>query len=99
MGAMPIYCYEVIATGELFEVEHPSDGPFLTEHPETGEKVQRIYTAPNISGKYGGDYSKNMLSDKNLAKSGFTKYVRDPLTSRYQRTVGSFGPKELRPKG
>lgn len=96
---MPIYCYQVDATEEVFEVEHPSDGPFLTVHPETGEPVHRIYTAPNIAGKFGRDYNRNLLSDKSLEKSGFTKYVRDPLTSRYQRVVGSFGPKELRPKG
>lgn len=99
MGAMPIYCYEVIDTGEYFEVEHSSDGPFLTEHPETGQKVQRVYTTPNLGGRFSGDYNKNILSNKNLEKSGFTKYERDPLTQRYNRVAGKFGPAQLRPKG
>lgn len=43
---MPIYVYEIIKSGETFEVlQKITDRP-LTEHPETGEPVRRILSAP-----------------------------------------------------
>ena len=41
--------------------------PALKKHPETGEPVQRIPQAPNVT---RGD----VLSNKNLDRLGFTKY-------------------------
>lgn len=96
---MPVYLYEVVKTGELIEIEHGINDPAPTQHPETGEALQRVYTAPNIGTKYGSDNTKRLLSDESLKKGGFTKYVRDPVTRRYNRTVGNLGPSQLRPHG
>jgi predicted nucleic acid-binding Zn ribbon protein len=96
---MPIYLYEVVPTGEILEIEHPASEPALTRHPETGRPIHKVFTVPNIGTRCGSEYSKNLLSDSSLAKSGFTKYVRDPLTKRYNRTVGNIGPAQLRPRG
>ena len=96
---MPTYLYEVVATGEVLEIEHPSSDPTLTEHPETGQPIRKVFTAPNIGTRYGSDYSKNLLADASIAKSGFTKYVRDPVSKRYNRTVGNMGPAQLKPRG
>ena len=45
---MPTYVYEVIQngepTGERFEVVQPISEDPLTEHPETGEPVERVIT-------------------------------------------------------
>ena len=69
---MPTYVYQVVtddgSEGEIFEVVQKMSDPALKKHPETGEKVQRIPQAPNIS---GGD----ILADKNLDRLGFTKYT------------------------
>jgi hypothetical protein len=96
---MPTYLYEVVATGELLEIDHPASEAAPTTHPETGTPIQRVYTVPNLGGKHSSTNTKALLSDKNLAKSGFTKYVRDPVSRRYNRTVGSAGPQQLRPHG
>jgi hypothetical protein len=96
---MPVYLYEVVKTGELIEIEHSIDEAAPTKHPETGAPIRRVYTAPNIGTRYGSDYSKKLLSDESIAKSGFTKYVKDPVTRRYNRTVGNIGPQQLRPNG
>ncbi|MHC5023365.1 MAG: FmdB family zinc ribbon protein [Planctomycetota bacterium] len=77
---MPTYVYQVInddgSEGEVFEVVQPmSDAP-LTTHPETGQPVRRIPQAPNIAGKWSDHGTKQMLSDKNLDRLGFTKYQK-----------------------
>lgn len=59
---MPIYEYRR-KDGSTFEViQKFSDDP-LTEDPETGEPVERVYTAPAIhfkgSGFHNTDYSSN----------------------------------------
>ena len=96
---MPVYLYEVVKTGEILEIEHGVNDEAPQVHPESGLKIQRIYAAPHIAGKFGGDYHKKILSDESIAKSGFTKYVRDPVTRRYNRTAGKDGPEQLRPHG
>lgn len=96
---MPTYLYEVLSSGELIEIDHPATDPLHTTHPESGQPIRRVYTVPNLGTRYGSGNTKNILSDNNLAKTGFTKYVRDPVTKRYNRTVGTQGPAQLRPKG
>lgn len=96
---MPTYLYEVISTGEIIEIEHSASEAAPTNHPESGKPLRRIYTAPNLSGKYSEANTKRILSDENIAKSGFTKYVRDPISQRYNRTAGNSGPAQLRPRG
>lgn len=96
---MPVYLYEVVSTGEIIEIEHGINDTPPSSHPETGEPLRRVYTAPNLSTRYTPGHTKNLLSDASLKKTGFTKYVRDPVSRRYNRTVGNFGPSQLRPHG
>lgn len=77
---MPTYLYQVVTDddneGEVFEVVQKMSDPPLTEHPETGEPVQRIPARPYVPGS-GSDHStKQMLDNKNLDRLGFTKYKR-----------------------
>ena len=48
---MPLYEYEVVlpdgTAGEVFEVLQPMSDPPLTEHPESGEPVRRVFGMPN----------------------------------------------------
>jgi hypothetical protein len=94
---VPVYVYEIVlpdgSAGASFEVlQAMSDAP-LTAHPETGQPVRRVLTAPNVMGKYADASLATNLSDKNLAAKGFTKYVKTGDGS-YEKTTGS-GPSRL----
>lgn len=95
---MPVYTYQVInddgSPGETFEVVRSMKEPPLTEHPETGRPVKRIFQPVHIAGLTSSHHDKTRLSDDNLAKNGFTKYVRNGK-GHYERHVGDAGPKEL----
>ena len=78
---MPIYLYEVIREdekpGERFEVVQGIKEPPLTEHPETGEPVQRIMQ-PCFAGGIWNEAAmgRRMKDDRKLEQQGFTKYVK-----------------------
>jgi len=96
---MPTYTYQVIhedgSEGEVFTAMHGMSEPPLAEHPETGEKVVRIFDAPHIAGSGHERVQKQNMSDKNLDRLGFTKYVRNGK-GHYEKRVGK-GPTELHP--
>ena len=91
---MPTYVYQVItdddSEGEVFEVVQSMTEPALERHPETGQPVRRVPTAPNIGGDWSDAGTKNKLSDSNLDRLGFTKYQRAG-DGKYEKTAGS-GP-------
>lgn len=95
---MPVYTYQVLkddgSAGETFEVFRKMGDPPLKHHPETGEKVTRVYTPVHIAGMTSGLHSKTLLSDKNLEKNGFTAYRRNGK-GHYERTAGAEGPGTL----
>lgn len=94
---MPIYVYEVVLPdeepGQMFEVIQRMADPPLTTHPTTGQPVRRVIQPPNIAGKWSESGAKKMLSDRNLAEQGFTKYVRTGDGS-YEKTTGQ-GPRKI----
>ena len=94
---MPFYVYEVLLkdgeTGQQFEIMQKMSDPPLTEHPSTGQPVRRVITAPNIGGGWSEKGTKDRLSDKNLDRLGFTKYVRSG-DGQLEKVVGK-GPKEI----
>lgn len=75
----------------IFEVDHGINNK-LTQDPQTGYPVERVYTVPNLSKGYSEGHTKQLLTDKNIASHGFTKYVRDPISECYVKTVGHEGP-------
>lgn len=92
---MPIYVYEVVGTGEVFEISQRLDEPRLTVHPVSGEPVRRVVTAPNLTLKHSDGANRTKLGDNNLAKHGFTKYVKAG-GGRYVKTAGDpAAPKEI----
>ncbi len=95
---MPIYVYELADedSPERFEFFQKMSDPPLTEHPETSQPIRRVVTAPHIATKYFPQSTKKMLSDKNLDRLGFTKYVKKD-GGGYEKTVGQ-GPENLSPK-
>lgn len=95
---MPVYTYQVInedgTDGEVFDVVRSMSDPPLKKHPDTGQKVKRIYKSPHIAGITNEAHSKNRLSDKNLEKLGFTTYRKNGK-GHYDRTTGAGGPEHL----
>jgi hypothetical protein len=97
---MPTYVYETVeddgSGGERFEVEQRMTDPPLEVHPETGQKVRRIYLPPNIGAGRWSDraMTRNMSDDKKLDRLGFTKYVK--TEKGYEKVVGK-GPKKFGP--
>lgn len=95
---MPVYTYQVIhdddTEGGTFEAVHGMNDPPLEVHPETGEKVVRVFSAPHLAGWAHERKAKELVSDKNLERHGFTKYVRSGK-GQYERRAGSGGPDHI----
>jgi hypothetical protein len=94
---MPTYVYEVVKKngvgGERFEVIQPMSAEPLTKHPIDGKPVRRVITGFMIAGKWSDMGAQEKLSDKNLDRIGFTKYVRSG-DGHYEKTAGK-GPKQI----
>ncbi|MBT5020185.1 MAG: zinc ribbon domain-containing protein [Planctomicrobium sp.] len=95
---MPTYVYETIqedgSPGETFEVIQPISDKPLTEHPETGEPVQRVIQPPFIGGTWSESAMHKSTNDnKKLEKMGFTKYVKAG-DGTYEKTAGK-GPRTI----
>ena len=95
---MPVYTYQTInddgSDGEMFDVIRKMSDPPLKKHPETGQKVKRIYTSPHIAGLTNATHDKSRTSDKNLERLGFTTYRKNGK-GHYDRTTGSEGPSHI----
>lgn len=95
---MPIYSYQIIhddgSEGDIFEIAHRMNEPALTCHPQTGERVVRVFSAPHIAGWANERMAKQMMNNKNLEQKGFTKYVRNGK-GHYERHAGTEGPSTL----
>ncbi len=87
---MPLYVYQVIeadgSEGEVFEVLQGMDEPFLTQHPENGKPVRRLFSAPNPVTRFGS----GNLSNSRLERLGFSRYEKSGKGT-YERTAGK-GP-------
>jgi predicted nucleic acid-binding Zn ribbon protein len=88
---MPLYEYVILnddgTEGETFEVLQKISDPPLKNHPQTGQRVQRIMAAPSVKKKYSGGPIRGDTSDKNLERLGFTKYQKTK-TGRYEKILG-----------
>jgi predicted nucleic acid-binding Zn ribbon protein len=95
---MPVYAYCVVlpdgSDGTYFEVVQSMSDPALTHHPETGEPVRRVITAPNLVLRHGARQDRRMMSNENLTRKGFTKYEKTG-PGEYVRTAGTEGPSTL----
>ena len=91
---MPTYVYEVMdedgVAGERFEVVQKMTDPPLTQHPQTGQKVRRVFLPTRIAGSTSPMQMERALADdKKLERLGFTKYVN--TGEGYEKVLGS-GP-------
>ncbi|HEX8911059.1 MAG TPA: hypothetical protein VF796_01780, partial [Humisphaera sp.] len=89
---MPTYVYRIVRPAgderpeETFEVQQSIHAEPLTKHPETGEPVERVLTAPQI---------RTAMGNVALGNAGFTKYVKTS-DGTYERQAGTQGPKTIR---
>ena len=94
---MPTYTYQIIhddgTEGEIFELVHRMSDPPVQVHPETGEKVVRVFQAPHLAGWANERMGKQLTSEKNLDRLGFTKYVRTGK-GQYEKRTGK-GPENI----
>jgi predicted nucleic acid-binding Zn ribbon protein len=94
---MPTYDYAVInqdgTLGERFEVFQSMSAEPLVEHPETGEPVKRMVSAPGLALNHSDASDKTKLSDSNLDRLGFTKYQRSG-DDTWDKTAGK-GPDSI----
>ncbi len=93
---MPTYVYQAFDpahpdddSGDVFELFQKMTDPALTKHPETGQPVRRIPQRPMIGGAHSTASDKRKLSDSNLDRLGFTKYVKSG--NGYDKVAGK-GP-------
>jgi predicted nucleic acid-binding Zn ribbon protein len=98
---MPLYTYQVItpaSDGEVLEILQSLGAAPLTHDPESGRPIRKLITAPNLPLKHGSSAEKTKLSDANLNRAGFTKYVREGK-GHYVKTAGTDtrAPRELHP--
>lgn len=102
---MPIYEYRR-ADGTTFEVIQKFTDDPLTKDPETGEPVERVYTAPAIhfkgSGFHNTDYSSNRRAKAGQGgkdeSSGGSSGSSDSKTSE-KKSESKKSSESTKPKG
>jgi hypothetical protein len=91
---MPIYVYRIVRPNvpadqaETFEIRQSIHDSPLTQHPETGEPVERVILAPIIG--------RGPAGNSEIAAAGFTKYKRTS-DGTYEKQAGH-GPKHVNPR-
>jgi len=78
---MPTYVYKVVESAKGcetcsggFEIDQSMNDEALKSCPHCGAKIRRVITGVNISTTKS---TKELLSDKNLKRHGFTKLVNE----------------------
>lgn len=86
---MPIYRYITIepdgSEGEEFEVQQPITAEPLTNHPQNGKPVKRVYDKLNINMEYTSGKEKSLSDISRIKKAGFAVLEKDKLTNRYHK--------------
>ncbi|WP_366520368.1 FmdB family zinc ribbon protein [Deinococcus sp.] len=66
---MPTYVYRNLVTNQTFELKQSMKDDALTVHPETGEPVKRLLSAPGIAFKGSGFYANDSRSPSRKASA------------------------------
>lgn len=68
---MPVYVYLGLESGNYFEFTQSFHDAPLSQHPESGEPLKRVISAPAVVFKGSGWYSKDSRSaSKSESSSG-----------------------------
>jgi hypothetical protein len=88
---MPVFEYLIINgknPPQYIEVEHALDDQPLSEHPITGEPIQKVITSPSLTLNYSEDREKKLLSNDHLAKHAFSVFEKNKSGDGYVQTLG-----------
>ena len=88
---MPIFKYLILnhsKTSEYIEVEQSIGDQPLSQHPITGEPIERIPQSPSLTINHSEKREKRTLSPDNLQKHGFSILEKEKSSSKYIHTVG-----------
>jgi len=91
---MPLFEYLVLNgknPPQYIEVEHELDDQPLTEHPITGEPIEKIITSPSLTLQYSAAREKKLLSEDHLLKNGFSVFEKNKSGDGYVQTLGKQG--------
>ncbi|MER3445057.1 MAG: FmdB family transcriptional regulator [Meiothermus sp.] len=67
---MPVYVYQGLETGNRYEFEQRFSDAAYTHHPETGEPIKRVISAPAVIFKGSGWYVKDSKSASSTTGKG-----------------------------
>ena len=83
---MPTYVYRNLKTNQTFELKQSMSEAALTQHPETGEPVKRLISAPGIAFKGSGFYANDSRPASKASKTGgaaaSTPSTTEPASSK-----------------
>jgi hypothetical protein len=95
---MPTYVYETLEEDPedriRFELLQRISDPPHTTHPSLGLAIRRVIVAPAVAGQHGASRERALLSDRNVAEKGFTRYEKAG-EGVWERTAGSDGPNRI----
>jgi len=66
---VPTYIYKNLTTGEVFEVQQRMSEDALTVHPESGDPVKKLVSAPAIAFRGSGFYANDSRASKSGGKA------------------------------
>lgn len=90
---MPIYEYKR-ADGTTFEVIQKFSDDALTKDPETGEPVERVYTAPAIHFKGSGFHNTDYGSSRRAKAGGGGESASESSSSSDKSSAAKPEPKK-----
>jgi putative FmdB family regulatory protein len=86
---MPTYVYRNLVTNLTFELKQSMKDDALTVHPETGEPVKRLLSAPGIAFKGSGFYANDSRSSSRKSSSEGSSESKPDSKSESQASTGS----------
>ena len=88
---MPVYLYEIVngqKPSQKFEIQQNFSDPPLTHHPISKEPVRRVVSVCQLSLKHTDRHEQQVLSDKNIANHGFTKFEKCDDKGNFVKVAG-----------
>ncbi len=101
---MPTYVYRNLKTDQIFEIKQSMKDDALTSHPETGDPVKRLVSAPAIAFKGSGFYANDSRASSKASKpssaadSGKTEGSKSTDSGSSSESAASAPPKTEAPK-
>ena len=93
---MPKYVYQGLQTKQTYEFEQSFHDAAYTHHPETGEPLKRLISAPAVIFKGSGWYSKDSKASSKSESKGESKAETKAEGSETKSESGSEAKTEVK---